>query len=254
MSQARKLRSGRRVPYLDGVKKAPRTKRSSPSKQKPVNAPSLCFHGAFVRFSNNDITEEGYLQAILAHCNGTRHGSNRLCNNDELPGAGFVKSGFADNLRNVDDFTPRIANWIKKDVCKNDTRTIRNTTPIFNVLQAYRSDDVAAFNAGLEEMDSAYEALGDSPSLSQSLCRELATLIVRRQSDKVEILRATLNKYHTNMSFDFEIGYQHCRKDKNCPELCQVVKDSGYKSGAPKRASGKKALELLMGEIMFGGA
>jgi hypothetical protein len=130
MSQARKLRSGRRVPYLNSIKQAPRTKRSSRSKQpaqKPVNAPSLCFYGAFVRFSNNDITEEGYLQAVLGHCNGTRHGSNRLCNNDELPGAGFVKSGFADNLRDVDDFTPNIAYWIKKDVCKNDTRTIGST-------------------------------------------------------------------------------------------------------------------------------
>lgn len=103
-------------------------------------------------------------------------------------------------------------------------------------------------------MDSAYEALGDSPSLSQSLCQILATLIVRRESNKVEILRAALNKCNTNVPIDFEIGYQHRRMEKSYPELCQIVKNSGYKSGAPKRASGKRALELLMPGLMFGGA
>lgn len=130
MSQTRKLRSGRRVPYSDSVKQAPRTKRSSRSKkhaQRPVNAPALCFQGAFLRFGNNDITEEEYLIAILDHCNGTRHGRNRLCNNDELPGVGFVKSGFADNLRNVDEFTRSMAIWINQDVCKANTRKIGST-------------------------------------------------------------------------------------------------------------------------------
>lgn len=183
MSQARKLRSGRRAPYVDGVKQTPRTKRSSRSKrpaQKLVNGPSLCFYSTFVRFSNKDITEGEYLQAILGHCNDTRHGSNRLCNNDELSGASFVESGFADNLCDVDEFTSSMANWIERNVFKNNIRILGNkiqhrlsapyisltstiyTTIIFNILQAYRSDDVAAFNAGLEELDSAYEALGVS--------------------------------------------------------------------------------------------
>jgi hypothetical protein len=116
------------------------------------------------------ISRRGSISKPFLICNGTRYGSDRLCNNDELTGASFVESGFAANLRDVDEFTSSIVNWIRRDVFENGTcilvgtkiqlrlsapyisltNTI-DTTIIFNILQAYCSDDVAEFNAGLKK-------------------------------------------------------------------------------------------------------
>jgi len=65
---------------------------------------------------------------FLAQYDGIRHGTNRLCNNDELPRPGFFKSGFADNVSNVDKFASSIAQWIWKDVYKDDARTTDSAT------------------------------------------------------------------------------------------------------------------------------
>lgn len=43
---------------------------------------SLCFSDAAAMRKTNQITEEEYLQAILNHCTGVRHGENQLCNYD----------------------------------------------------------------------------------------------------------------------------------------------------------------------------
>lgn len=101
---------------------------STEQSSQPVSVSSLCLRDAAVKRSNNDITEDEYLQSLLVHCGGIRHGRNRLCNNDELPKPGFFKSGFADNVFNVDKFASTIAHWISKDVCKKDTRTIDSAT------------------------------------------------------------------------------------------------------------------------------
>ena len=117
-----------------------------------------------------------------------------------------------------------------------------DTTTVFQVLKAYRSDDVAAFNAGLAEMDHAYKALGDSESLSKPVCRRLATLIVREQKEKIEILEPILEKCHMNIGIDFEIGYYHVKKNKSNPDLFRVIDASGFKSRVPHGMSGRKAL------------
>jgi hypothetical protein len=117
MSQGRTLRSGRILPPLDSTKKS----------SQPTDVSSLCFRDAIVRRNNNEITEDEYLRALLIHCDGTRHGTNRLCNNDEPIRPGFVKGLFAQNVRNLDRFTFYIALWISKDVCKDNTRTIDGT-------------------------------------------------------------------------------------------------------------------------------
>jgi len=238
-SQAHILRSGRIVPLFDSTKQSLRL----------VNNMSLCFQDAAVKRNNNDITEDEYLQALLAHCTGIRHGKNKLCNNDEEKKPGFYRSFFAQNV--PDRFTSSIAHWISKDVCKNDTRTINNTTTIFEVLKAYRSDNVAAFKSGLTEMDHAYEALGDRESLSISLCRVLAALLVKEQQEKIELMKAILEKRHTDMGVDFEIGYLHLKKDKKNPRLLRVINSSGYKSQVPRGITGQKALDWYVTSIMF---
>ena len=55
--------------------------------QRPAEVSSLCFYDAAVRLKENTITEDEYLQAIVAHCTGLRHGENQLCNGDrsEVP-------------------------------------------------------------------------------------------------------------------------------------------------------------------------
>jgi hypothetical protein len=128
---------------------------------------------------------------------------------------------------------------------------ITDTTTVFQVLKAYRSDDVAALSTGLAEMDHAYEALGDPESLSRSLSRRLATLIVREQKEKIEILELILEKCHIDMGIDFEIGYHNAKKNKSKPDLIRVIDASGFKSRVPRVMSGRKALDWLAKDLMF---
>ena len=102
------------MPYVD------RTGKPLP----PSDLSSLCYRDASVKLDNNEITEDEYLQALVRHCDGIRHGTNLLCNNDELPKPGFVRSGVADNVPRADKFTLSIAHWISKSACKKNTRTI----------------------------------------------------------------------------------------------------------------------------------
>ena len=126
-----------------------------------------------------------------------------------------------------------------------------DTTTVFQVLKAFRSDDVSAFNTGLAEMDHAYEALGNSESLSTRLCRTLAALIVREQKEKIEILEPILENCPMDMGIDFEIGYHHVEKNKSNPDLLRVIDASCFKSRVPYGMSGQKALDWLMKDMMF---
>ena len=134
------------------------------------------------------------------------------------------------------------------------TRTT-DTTPIFEVLRAYRSNDVAAFNAGISDMDRVYEALKDPESLSILLCRTLADLIVGGREKKIEILKITLEKCHgdmADMAMDFEMGYQSIRKDKSNPDLLRVIDASGFKPLVPRGVPRRMVSERLAQLIMFG--
>jgi hypothetical protein len=71
---------------------------------------SLCFQEAFVRRRDNDITEDEFIEALVDHCTGIRHGSNRLCNNDAALPEKFGSAIFATNV--VDQFTWGVAQWI----------------------------------------------------------------------------------------------------------------------------------------------
>lgn len=120
MANEATLGSGKIVPNLEGHERS----------FQPAKVSSMCFYEALIKRNNNEITEEEYLQALLAHCDGTRHGKNRLCNNDELPKPGFFRSGFADNLHGIDKFTGTIARWIENDVCKKGTRTVDSAAQV----------------------------------------------------------------------------------------------------------------------------
>jgi hypothetical protein len=100
-------------------------------------------------------------------------------------------------------------------------------------------------------MDHVYEALEDTESLSKALCRRLASLVVRDQQEKVEIMEIVMETVHTNMGVDFDFGYQHLKNDKNNPDLLRVINKSGFKNRVPRGTSGKKALDSLMMDIMF---
>jgi hypothetical protein len=128
---------------------------------------------------------------------------------------------------------------------------IVDTTTVFQVLKAYHSNDVSSFTAGLAEMDQVYGVLGDSKSLSRSLCQRLGHLIITEQKEKIEILEAILEKCYMDMGVDFEIGYHHLRKDKSDPDLLRVIHASGYKGRVPRGLSGGKAAEWLVREKMF---
>ena len=89
---------------------------------RPPEMPSLCFYDAAVRLKENTITEDEYLQAIVAHCTGIRHGKNQLCNGDtsDIPHDGNAntrfhtnwKRFFASNVLKVDYFAWKVARFI----------------------------------------------------------------------------------------------------------------------------------------------
>ena len=66
---------------------------------------SLCFYPAALKRKNNEISDEIFLQHIVAHCRGLRHGENKKCNDDEDPSKYFTKLG------ETDTFTYWIRDW-----------------------------------------------------------------------------------------------------------------------------------------------
>jgi hypothetical protein len=74
---------------------------------------SLCFAEAAAKRKVNEITEDEYLQAIVNHCTGVRHGKNGLCNND-AKSDDIPVYAFASNIED-DSFAYAMANWIIRD-------------------------------------------------------------------------------------------------------------------------------------------
>jgi hypothetical protein len=71
----------------------------------------LCFQDAFVKRGDNEITEDVYLQSILQHLTGVRHGLNRSCNNDTPNRTGMGTFEFASNAKG-DRFTYEMSTWV----------------------------------------------------------------------------------------------------------------------------------------------
>ena len=125
-----------------------------------------------------------------------------------------------------------------------------DTSSIFQVLKAYRNDDLAALRTGLSQMDHAYDALGGPPTLTRTLCRKLAVSILRDQHEKIDILGPIMEKCYMDSDIEFELSYHHIRKDKSNPELLRIIDASGFKS-RHHGTSPKQALEFLTKDIMF---
>jgi hypothetical protein len=106
-----------------------------------------------------------------------------------------------------------------------------DTTPIYHVLNAFLTNDVSALTAAFTAMDKdkACAALEDGEALSRSLCRVLATIIIKEDEEKIDVLVPILERCHEDMGIDFGISYQHLRKNKSNPELLRVINESGYK-------------------------
>jgi hypothetical protein len=96
----------------------------------PPEILSLCFYDAAIRLKENTITEDEYLQAIVAHCTGVRHGKNQLCNSDisDIPDNKNTSTRFSDdwkyyfasNVAEVDNFARKVAQFIASHVNKKD--------------------------------------------------------------------------------------------------------------------------------------
>lgn len=76
-------------------------------------SPSLCLAEAATQRRNNEITEDEYLQVIVDHCGGVRHGKNRLCNGDAVIDD-HRHYTFGANIED-DDFASEMAYWIIHD-------------------------------------------------------------------------------------------------------------------------------------------
>jgi hypothetical protein len=90
---------------------APRLETVSTDISSPTES-SLCFYDAAVKRQEDTITEDEYLQAIVAHCLGVRHGKNKLCNRDGLVGSRPDEFGRDPGLHDLDPFACHIADWI----------------------------------------------------------------------------------------------------------------------------------------------
>jgi hypothetical protein len=71
---------------------------------------SLCFNDALVKWRDGGIEEDEFIQSIVNHCAGARHGTNRLCNNDTATDKADYLA-FGCNIDN-DRFTAAMAEWI----------------------------------------------------------------------------------------------------------------------------------------------
>ena len=106
------------LPHIAEPKKQPKSFASRIS--------SLCFNDAVILRRNNEITEDEYLQVIVGHCTGLRHGSNGACNNDTTePGASDVELG--ENVKD-DSFALAVASWIYRHF---DQTPVEGKLPVF---------------------------------------------------------------------------------------------------------------------------
>jgi hypothetical protein len=71
---------------------------------------SLCFQDAVEKKKANEITEDEFLQALVNHCAGTRHGENEQGNNDA--NLTDVKDSVAFGYNINDSFTFAVSQWI----------------------------------------------------------------------------------------------------------------------------------------------
>ncbi len=66
---------------------------------------SLCFYPAALKWKNNEISDEVFVQHLVAHCHGLRHGENKECNDDE----DMLK--YLGKLKKTDNFAYWMRGW-----------------------------------------------------------------------------------------------------------------------------------------------
>jgi hypothetical protein len=87
---------------------------------------SLCFIEAAAKRKEDEITEDEYLEAIVSHCRGARHGKNRLCNGDMVCD-GPRQHAFGGDIEK-DEFASGMASWI---AFSHYAKSMRGKTIVF---------------------------------------------------------------------------------------------------------------------------
>jgi len=76
---------------------------------------SLCFTAAATKKVNNEISTQVYLESILAHCRGVRHGNNKGCNDYADDGSDADNKDhewdYSSRLRKLDHLTGGLRTW-----------------------------------------------------------------------------------------------------------------------------------------------
>lgn len=120
-SQRRASVKSKTLPVPEAKASAKVTKARLKSTKRETPKAGLCFREAVIKFKANEITQDEYLQAIVAHCTGLRHGENQQCNGDST--ASKARDGstrkFASDVTEQDDlFAYTMMKWIHVDVCQ----------------------------------------------------------------------------------------------------------------------------------------
>jgi hypothetical protein len=207
---------------------------------------SLCFAEAAAKRKSDEITEDEYLQAIVNHCTGLRHGKNRLCNDDAVIDDNY-NYAFARNIQG-DKFASAMAYWIIRNFYYRQTQgkaplswiwhaDIRiDTTVLHKTLKAYRANDVASFKSALHEL---------KKDLQPGLCESLACLAILVPDPKM--LEVILEVHGKNdIRFNFHAAFDSLKHDKAASdpiaaEAVRVVEKSEFKSMVPE---GKRFKDL----------
>jgi len=185
---------------------------------------SLCFAEAAAKRKENEITENEYLQAIINHCTGLRHGKNRACNNEAVIDD-HINYAFGQNIKD-DEFASEIAYWI---ICDSYARQIRDTTVLHRTLKAYRSNDVVNFKSALNELNK---------NLRPGLCVSLACLAILVPNPK--ILEAILEvhgkrriRWNFHAAFD-QLKHEGVNSHPDALETVRIIENSEFKSMVPE--------------------
>ncbi|KAF2420129.1 hypothetical protein EJ08DRAFT_31291 [Tothia fuscella] len=204
-----------------------------PAKKKRI-VRSLCIRDAVMGRLNNQISEKEYLQCIVDHATGARHGVNRLCNGDDSEGAYLVSNVSQD----LDPFASRVVSeWISRMLGH-----IEDTAPLHTTLKAYRSRNAKEFKAGIQEMDRVY---GTSYHSSTLYKRALAmhALLLRDAT----MLKAVLDELFDDIDWPFHEEYNRIKYRWNEQKIARVVRKSIFKSIVPR---GKRFRDLHAMEYM----
>jgi hypothetical protein len=214
----------------------------------------LCFTALATKRNNNEISTQAYLESILAHCRGVRHGPNKKCNdNDVQSDHGHPVShemSYSVKLGCLDRLTWRLRDWALKLETVSGTKpsleivnrvlsltssSLPDTSTLLLALTAYLCRDVLGFQTSLDEIDSVYGTTStprDSPPIRRSLCRTLVFQAVREGN--LDMLPLLLQEKLHFEEDTFTGALSHDGSGiPNGAEVLRLLSEAGYKLPKP---------------------